>query len=500
MMAHRGLATCLTCSKSVSASLLPKCVIHSCCSRPVCPQCLEARPRLATFCPFCEGVDHAFRKGPRSDVTRAGQVLWDTERMLDETEELPEVSEEERRRPPPTYEESAYGATSAPSDFVLGGDEEEEEEEQRRQQSAGPSLLSSASSKALPSQSLVDRSLLATVTTPAPSPPAGGPSSTLRELSSARTRPSASTEETPALRASTVSKTSPPRPNADDDEEADGRTRQYWLRPNDSLQGLSLRFRVPAALLCKINALPLSTIHSTPHLVHTRPFLLIPEPAIAAALSQRDNANGSTATSDLEEALQGPRPLSAREKTKRARAKSEGRFRALVARSEAPSIKGKAKAADEIRCDERAARVYVGLVEEELDAVSGIANIEGETGRSRGKEEEEKDEAMTDAEREERFETIVKLAVSRWEMDSEWEREMRIKGLDPHASSMRQHAAWPSSATSSSGSSNSSSSNSNWLNRVFGSGASSRAPREHWQQSPASRRPLVSVGPQKRGE
>lgn len=499
MMAHRGLATCLTCSKSVSASLLPKCVIHSCCSRPVCPQCLEARPRLATFCPFCEGVDHAFRKGPRSDVTRAGQMLWDTERMLDEAEELPALSEE-RRRPPPTYEESAYGTTSAPSDFVLGSDEEEGEEEgQRCQQSAGPSLLSSASSKAPPSQSLVDRSLLATVTAPAPSPPAGGPSSTLRELSSARTRPSASNEEIAGLRASTVSKTSPSRTEADADEEADGRTRQYWLRPNDSLQGLSLRFRVPAALLCKINALPLSTIHSTPHLVHTRPFLLIPEPAIAAALSQRDNANGSAATSDLEEALQGPRPLSAREKTKRTRARSEGRFRALVARSEAPSIKGKAKAADEIRCDERAASVYVGLVEEELDAVSGVAIIEGEAGRRHGKEEEEKEEAMTDAEREERFETIVKLAVSRWEMDSEWEREMRIKGLDPHASSMRQHAAWPSSAASSSGSSGSGSS-SNWLNRVFGSGASSRAPREHWQQSPASRRPLISVGPQKRGE
>ncbi|GAA6028121.1 hypothetical protein JCM8097_001880 [Rhodosporidiobolus ruineniae] len=50
----------------------------------------------------------------------------------------------------------------------------------------------------------------------------------------------------------------------------------HYLKPEETLAGLALRYGVPGHVLCTLNKLPISTLSTTPHLLHTLPFLLLP--------------------------------------------------------------------------------------------------------------------------------------------------------------------------------------------------------------------------------
>ncbi|GAA5946551.1 hypothetical protein JCM3765_000291 [Sporobolomyces pararoseus] len=50
----------------------------------------------------------------------------------------------------------------------------------------------------------------------------------------------------------------------------------HYIKPDETLVGLSLKYGVEGPLLCQMNRLPISTLSTTPHLVHTLPFLLLP--------------------------------------------------------------------------------------------------------------------------------------------------------------------------------------------------------------------------------
>ncbi|ORY79335.1 hypothetical protein BCR35DRAFT_304754 [Leucosporidium creatinivorum] len=50
----------------------------------------------------------------------------------------------------------------------------------------------------------------------------------------------------------------------------------HYIKPQDTLLGLSLQYKVEGPVLCRMNKLPLSTLSTTPHLLHTLPFLLLP--------------------------------------------------------------------------------------------------------------------------------------------------------------------------------------------------------------------------------
>ncbi|KAG8872820.1 hypothetical protein FRB98_009345 [Tulasnella sp. 332] len=51
---------------------------------------------------------------------------------------------------------------------------------------------------------------------------------------------------------------------------------EYWIKPRDSLMGISLKYGVDGRALCKLNNLPPSTLSTTPHLLHTRTTLTLP--------------------------------------------------------------------------------------------------------------------------------------------------------------------------------------------------------------------------------
>lgn len=279
-----------------------------------------------------------------------------------------------------------------------------------------------------------------------------------------------STGTTPARQAAKAKSVRAHEPNHED---ASQLTRQYWLRPYDSLMSLSLRFGVNAVELCKLNELPPSTASSTPHLIHTRQFLLIPERAIAAALSRASSEpNTAPSSSDadtinsLESALRGPAPMSCAQKIRRARREAQGRFRALVAQNEGrsrisgfvgePSVQIASPAGlaslDVTPCDDRAAKAYILLMEAELrhvdfgDGVVALeqtentdANLAKDKKTSISSEDDsdgDGDDALCDVARQRRYDAVVQQAVARWAMDSDWERRQRAEGLEPTTQSL----------------------------------------------------------------
>ncbi|KAG8824308.1 hypothetical protein FRC19_002078 [Serendipita sp. 401] len=50
---------------------------------------------------------------------------------------------------------------------------------------------------------------------------------------------------------------------------------KYWLRKGDTLHGIALRFKLNSREICKLNNLPPSTLSTTPHLLHTRSFIIL---------------------------------------------------------------------------------------------------------------------------------------------------------------------------------------------------------------------------------
>ncbi len=117
-----------------------------------------------------------------------------------------------------------------------------------------------------------------------------------------------------------------------------GETRQYWLRKTDTLQSIAIRFNVSSNELCLLNSLPRAVLSTSPHLPHTRSFILIPAAAVEKQLATNP---------DLMQSLNGPPQKSAKEKTLAVRRTAEARFRATLA---------KGTGAGETPADEKAAR------------------------------------------------------------------------------------------------------------------------------------------------
>ncbi|TFK72956.1 hypothetical protein BDN72DRAFT_762459 [Pluteus cervinus] len=51
---------------------------------------------------------------------------------------------------------------------------------------------------------------------------------------------------------------------------------KYFINRLDTLQGIAFKLGVDARLMCRLNNLPTSTLSTTPHLLHTREYLLVP--------------------------------------------------------------------------------------------------------------------------------------------------------------------------------------------------------------------------------
>lgn len=437
---------CLACSSTIQPNIKPAAIyVHGCCSRPVCSGCLDQNPRLRTFCPICEDAKAAFRKGPRSDVTRVGEVVFDANAAL-ESEELQAQDDV----PPPPYSQAKVDEGTFVVEDVEdeGTGDEAEARDGKMKKEARPALLTRQASKSAASAE-VDVAPQTADTIPTSTSNTEGSSGlgAFRRRVDPHTTSSASAEASSSSRATT------------------GETRQYWLRKTDTLQSIAIRFNVSSNELCLLNSLPRAVLSTSPHLLHTRTFILIPAAAVEKQLATNP---------DLMQSLNGPPQKSAKEKTLAARRTAEARFRATLA---------KGTGAGETPADEKAARAYVGLAEDEVRWVdfgegcdeNGLPLTYEEDAYSKGKdakrhadEDGDMKEAQMDTARRSRFDAILQNALAKWEMDSDWERNQRANGLDPSSISKPLPSSTPSTfASQTNQESKGSSTMSKWFSRAL---------------------------------
>ncbi|EST07456.1 WD40 repeat [Kalmanozyma brasiliensis GHG001] len=384
---------CLACSSTIAPNTKPAAIyVHGCCSRPICPVCLDQNPRLRTFCPICEDAQAAFRKGPRSDVTRVGEVVFDAAAALKDDQLQEEV-------PPPPYE------AKGESTFVVD-DEASDDEGAKAKSATRPSLLTRQSKGAASAEVDVAPHTADTVSSTTEDGDCSTGLTAFRRLVDPHSAPTSSAEASSS------------RPTT-------GETRQYYLRKTDTLQSIAIRFNVSSNELCLLNALPRAVLSTSPHLLHTRSFILIPSSAVEAQLSRDPQLLSS---------LAGPPQKSAQEKTTAARRTAEAKFRATLARG---------VGVGETQADEKAARAYVGLAEDEVrwvdfgegydgDGLPSSYDDDAAKGKdAKGTEDQEMREAQLDTARRHRFDAILQNALAKWEMDSDWERNQRANSLDP---------------------------------------------------------------------
>ncbi|OBZ72073.1 hypothetical protein A0H81_07833 [Grifola frondosa] len=85
---------------------------------------------------------------------------------------------------------------------------------------------------------------------------------------------------------------------------------KYYIKPDDTLVGIALRFGIDGRVLCRLNGLPPSTLRTTPHLLHTRTFLTFPlsaramEPQSPSAIAAEEERKVKHAREHAETRLQ----------------------------------------------------------------------------------------------------------------------------------------------------------------------------------------------------
>lgn len=225
-----ALLLCLTCSSSPSPKLLSssETFLTPCCSRLICNTCLSRNPRLRVYdpCLACLGGVDASSRGKR--LARAQALAGGSASGRDPDERVEEVL------------------------FVVGDDEDEEEQEQGEESGPPPYSYSS-----------VDEPLLRD-TAPTPAAASNGHSSL--------PLPSPSVREDTRRNAPAIPPTPTPTASSSD------RTK-YYIQPGDTLSAISLKLGIDGRRLARLNNLPPSVLSTTPHLLHTRRFLTLPNNA-----------------------------------------------------------------------------------------------------------------------------------------------------------------------------------------------------------------------------
>lgn len=180
---------------------------------------------------------------------------------------------------------------------------------------------------------------------------------------------------------------------------------KYYIKPGDTLLGIALRFGInvrtgPCGMsiscrhvitrqghhLCRMNSLPPSTLRTTPHLLHTRTFLILPP---NARIPQ--SSNNSQEQSDHD--------------TRRERERAEKRLQVLTK-----------------EVDWRVAKAYVALADADPN-VDEEADLDYES-KMVGKEKNVRAGTCQGGE------TLEGKAIDRYLDDEEWEQRERREGRD----------------------------------------------------------------------
>ncbi|KAF7971062.1 hypothetical protein HWV62_22113 [Athelia sp. TMB] len=158
---------------------------------------------------------------------------------------------------------------------------------------------------------------------------------------------------------------------------------KYYIRPNDNLQGIALRFAVQGRELCRLNNLPPSALSTTPHILHTRAFITLPPSARLPSDSQNVSSAAQAKDRDREQRL--------------ARERAEKRLQTMTK-----------------EVDWRVAKAYVALADtHDTDADSVTESKEDMGKKGPGTR------------------ALESRAVDRYMDDEEWEERERREGRQP---------------------------------------------------------------------
>lgn len=333
---------CLACSSSLpprktiptagtpSSATSDEIFITRCCGRPICPACLTTNPRLARYypCLHCLGGVEAVSSLSR---TGAGPPGKSNTGLSD------------------NFRKNIDGGVKDEDVFTIGDDNADDTED--GSESASTDLEAPPAYEDRPSDAHIS---------------IDGPNSPEPNFVSQQ-RP----EESDSAESSELS--GPPR---------------YYIKPTDTLLGIALKFGVDRHQLCKLNDLPPSTIRTTPHLLHTRSFLILPLTARTASLCSSV-----------------PLMEDSQRQERRVRAHAELRFRALTKED-----------------DVHVARAYVAIADSrDPDDDVDFKKLEVTEGEDWKKPARETVAMGSSCALEER-------ALSRYYDDDEWERQERQEG------------------------------------------------------------------------
>ncbi|CCL98172.1 uncharacterized protein FIBRA_00166 [Fibroporia radiculosa] len=238
----RTTSLCLACSSSLppcrtglAAAKDPDNEIHitPCCSRPVCPACIRSNPRLLRYNPCLHCLGGVGAVGARS-------VSSSKTRSITEGHS-------------PQRPVNVDGAVRDGDVLVLDDDSEEGGELDEEDHSTDPDS---------PFPATPPPPYLGTLrATPNP------PHDVLHNLEG-----EGNLSRSASIKKMEVAPTS-------------SGPQKYYIKPSDTLLGIALKFSVDGRLLCQLNHLPPSTLRTTPHILHTRTFLMLPPSARGADLA-----------------------------------------------------------------------------------------------------------------------------------------------------------------------------------------------------------------------
>ncbi|KAI0749557.1 hypothetical protein C8Q80DRAFT_1269421 [Daedaleopsis nitida] len=210
------VALCLACASSLPPRKAAVDIFYTkCCIRPICPNCISKNPRLARYNPCLRCL-----AGVNAVSAQSTWVLSNVDKNI------------------ASAPVNIDGAVRDEDIFLL----EDEDDSDLETEEDGLGGVPSSGDEPVPNAG--------------PSYHSDGQSLHGSTLQSASRSPSPKVEEQPP-----------------------GMPSKYFIRSEDTLLGISLKLRVDGRILCRLNNLPISTLRTTPHLLHTRAFLLLPPSA-----------------------------------------------------------------------------------------------------------------------------------------------------------------------------------------------------------------------------
>ncbi|KAI1797346.1 hypothetical protein LXA43DRAFT_969322 [Ganoderma leucocontextum] len=228
--ARPAVTLCLACSASLPPGKASANVHRtSCCSRPICPNCLAANPRLARYNPCLRCLAGVKAVNSRSQTAEGGKET--------------------------TARINVDGSFRDEDVFVIDDEDDSESGAEDERGSAREHTTEGSVASAPPDNG---------------APPPRAPDYSTSVASRAD---SAESEVYSTPDAETASQ--------GEIQNTPGQPPKYFIRPDDTLLGISLRLGIDDRILCRLNGLPPSTLRMTPHLLHTRSFLVLP-PSVRA--------------------------------------------------------------------------------------------------------------------------------------------------------------------------------------------------------------------------